>query len=253
MSAIFAVFYRDLRQRINNVGFMFWDVFAPVAYLLLFGTGFERAMGGGFNVNGLAVDYTSFLLPGVLSMTAFTIAMNTSWTFFMDKDSGIFYELLTYPITRRQFLIGKVSFNVLLSAFGALLTITVGVLLMGIKVQWWLLPATLGAVILTTAGWFFMFSVISIQMNRMDDFNTITSVSYILFMFLSSLFYPIDDLPTVFRVAAYFNPMTWQTDILRYCLLGIGQTSLILIETLAFSVFALICLAFAVRTMERAG
>ena len=59
----------------------------------------------------------------MIAMTAFSVAMNTAWGFFMDKDSGIFYELLTYPITRRQLLIGKGCFNVLLSVIGALLAI----------------------------------------------------------------------------------------------------------------------------------
>ena len=47
MNAIAAVFYRDYRQRITNAAFLFWDLFVPLAYLLLFGLGFERLLGGG--------------------------------------------------------------------------------------------------------------------------------------------------------------------------------------------------------------
>ena len=39
MRGILAVFYRDYRQRITNIGWLFWDLFVPVAYLVLFGTG----------------------------------------------------------------------------------------------------------------------------------------------------------------------------------------------------------------------
>ncbi|MGH8470438.1 MAG: ABC transporter permease [Gammaproteobacteria bacterium] len=93
---------------------MFWDLFVPLAYLMLFGLGFERMMAGSFVIGDQIPGYTAFLLPGVLAMVTFTVAMNTSWGFFMDKDSGIFYELLTYPITRPQFLVGKIGFSVLL-------------------------------------------------------------------------------------------------------------------------------------------
>ncbi len=143
MKAITAVFYRDYRQRMTNIGFVFWDLFVPLAYLLLFGLGFERMIGGGSSVIGDQIPVTlAFLLPGVLAMVTFTVAMNTSWGFFMDKDSGIFYELLTYPITRPQFLIGKIGFNVLLSVIGSLLAIVVGVVALDIGIRWDLLPLT---------------------------------------------------------------------------------------------------------------
>lgn len=253
MNGILAVFYRDYRQRITNIGFMFWDLIAPLAYLALFGTGFERAMPAGFLVDGQNVSYVAFLLPGVLAMTAFSVAMNTSWTFFMDKDSGIFYEVLTYPITRMQFLIGKICFNVLLSTTGAALTVALGVSIMGVPVQWAYLPLTLLAVMATTAGWFFMFSLFSIRMDRMDAFNTFTSVCYILLMFMSTLFYPIADMPAWFRAVAWINPMTWQVDLLRFCVLGLGNPLTILWESLAYLAFSLACLAGAVGALNRAA
>src|SRR5688572_18784937 len=163
MSGIAAVIYRDWRQRITNLGFVFWDLFVPAAYLMLFGTGFDYALARSFIVDGREIEYTSYLLPGVIAMTAFSVAMNTSWGFFMDKDSGIFYELLTYPITRREFLIGKVCFNVTISLLGALLTILLGILVMDVPVRWDLLPLTALVIVTTTAGWFFLLSIFAIR------------------------------------------------------------------------------------------
>ena len=45
MKGIAAVLYRDYRQRLTNVTFVFWDLLAPMAYLLLFGLGFDRTVG----------------------------------------------------------------------------------------------------------------------------------------------------------------------------------------------------------------
>ena len=253
MKAIAAVFYRDYRQRMTNVGFVFWDLLAPLAYLTLFGMGFERMIGSSFVIDGQAIGYTAFLLPGVLAMVTFTVAMNTSWGFFMDKDSGIFYELLTYPITRQQILIGKISFNVLLSVIGSLLVTALGVFAMDVVVRWDLLLLTAVLVIASTAGWFFLFSVFAIKLHRMDSFNTVTSAAYILLMFFSSMFYPLTDLPIWFRAAAYLNPLTWQVDLLRYSLLGAGMPATLLLEGIALFVFTVIGLAFAVRALNRAG
>jgi ABC-2 type transport system permease protein len=252
MSGIAAVFYRDYRQRMTNIGFVFWDLFVPLAYLLLFGLGFERMLGGSITTSGQNFGYIEFLLPGVLGMVTFSVAMNTSWGFFMDKDSGIFYELLTYPITRLQLLVGKISFNLLLAVIGSILAIILGVVGMNATIRLSLLPLTAAIVVVSTAGWFFLFSVFAIKLARMDSFNTLLSATYILLMFLSSMFYPLSDLPSWFRIPAYVNPMTWQVDLLRFSLLGVGAPIPLLLEGAAVLVFGLVCLALAVRALNRA-
>jgi ABC-2 type transport system permease protein len=253
MREIAAVIYRDWRQRITNIGFVFWDLFVPMAYLMLFGTGFERALVKSFIVDGQPLEYTAYLLPGVIAMTAFSVAMNTAWGFFMDKDSGIFFELLTYPITRRQFLIGKVCFNMLLSVLGAFLAIIVGAFVMHVRIRWDLLPLTLLIIVATTAGWFFLLSIFAIRLRRMDAFNTFTSAAYIFLMFLSTMFYPVTELPEWFHLAARINPMTWQVDLLRFSLLGSGVPTIMLIEGVAFAVFTVVSLAFAVHALDGAA
>jgi ABC-2 type transport system permease protein len=236
----------------TNIAFVFWDMFVPLAYLALFGMGFQRIVTPSFQAGGESIGYTAFLLPGVLGMITFTVAMNTSWGFFMDKDSGIFYELLTYPVTRPQILIGKIGFNILLSLTGAALTIALGALAMNVPIRWITMPATVAVVAVTTAGWFFLFSIFAIRLNRMDSFNTITSAAYILLMLVSSMFYPITDLPGWFRVVALMNPMTWQVDALRFTLFGIGEPARVLLEGAGFVVFTVVCLAFAARALNRA-
>ena len=253
MTGIGAVFYRDYRQRITNIGFVFWDLFVPLAYLVLFGMGFERMLGGSIALEGQAFTYTAFLVPGVLGMVTFSVAMNTSWGFFMDKDSGIFYELLTYPITRTQLLIGKISFNVLLAVVGSGLAMILGAVAMDAPIRWDLVPLTAAIVITATAGWFFLFSVFAIQLARMDAFNTVLSAAYILLMFFSSMFYPLTNLPGWFRFLAHVNPMTWQVDLLRFSLLGIAPSRMLMLEAIGLATFAIISLALAARALNRAA
>ncbi len=98
MTALGAVMYREGKIRATNVTFIFWDVFYPLAYLLVFGVGMTHAVGGAI----AGVDYNAFFLGGVLGMASFGIASNTAWSFFMDRDNGIFYEMLTYPLSRSR-------------------------------------------------------------------------------------------------------------------------------------------------------
>jgi ABC-2 type transport system permease protein len=70
-----------------------------------------------------------------------------------------------------------------------------------------------------------------VKESSVDAFNTVTSAAYIFLMFLSSMFYPLADLPQWFQWIARINPMTWQVDMLRFSLLGTGASSLVLMES----------------------
>lgn len=87
----------------------------------------------------------------------------------------------------------------------------------------------------------------------MDAFNTVTSAAYILLMFISTMFYPLTDMPAWFRWIAYFNPLTWQVDLLRCGLLGLGTTDVLVAQGVALVIFVVVCLALAVRALGRAS
>jgi len=248
MNALYAVLYREGKIRATNLLFIFWDVGYPLIYLMIFGVAMERAMG--FTVPGITVDYNAFFLAGVLGMASFAIASNTAWSFFMDRDNGIFYEMLTYPMSRGQYLFGKVLFNVGIALLQAVITVLLGALFLNIPLRVSGAPWLLAAIIVGTTGWFFFYAIFALIIRRNDAFNTVTSVFYFVFLFASSMFYPLDPLPWLMRVISYANPITWQVDILRYATIGLGDLSTIMLEALAFMIFSAICFGVAMRALQ---
>jgi ABC-2 type transport system permease protein len=249
MSALTAVVYREARIRATNVTFIFWDLFYPLCYMLVFGVGINAALGAPHLAGG--VDYNAFFLAGVLAMASFGIASNTSWSFFLDRDNGIFYEMLTYPLSRSQYLLGKVLFNVLIAVVQSALTLALGRWLFHIRIRWQLLPLLLLGVAVGTAGWFFFYAIFALRTRRNDVFNAVTSVFYFVFLFASSMFYPLEPLPVWFRRAALVNPITWQIDWLRYMSIGLGDARLVALEGMAFVAFAVAAFCGAVRCLEQ--
>lgn len=241
--------YREARLRATNATFIFWDVVYPLAYLLVFGVGMSSALGGNFG--GIGAGYNQFFLAGVLGMASFGIASNTAWSLFMDRDNGIFYEMLTYPLSRAAYLIGKVLFNGVIALVQALVTVTLAALLLDVEVRWVGLPLLVAAVAIGTAGWFFFYAIFALMIRRNDAFNTVTSVCYFVFLFASSMFYPVDPLPTVFRIAASANPITWQVDVLRYATIGLGSPGMIALQSLLFLGFSSVSFAVAMRALMR--
>jgi ABC-2 type transport system permease protein len=249
MSALGAIFYREGKIRATNLTFIFWDLFYPLGYLLVFGVGMTQAMG--MKPLGVNVDYNAFFLAGVLGMAGFGIASNTAWSFFMDRDNGIFYEMLTYPMRRAEYLLGKCLFNLLIAVGQAGTTVLLARVVLGVPVEVRLLPLLAGAVVVGTAGWFFFYAIFALMIRRNDIFNTVTSVFYFVFLFASSMFYPVDPLPSPIRELAYANPITWQVDVLRYATIGLGSPSRIALEAAAFAGFTALSFAAALWALRR--
>ena len=132
MNAIGAMLYREAKIRTTNLTFIFWDLFYPLCYMLVFGVGINSALGSPEALAG--VDYNAFFLGGVLAMASFGIAANTSWSFFLDRDNGIFFEMLTYPLGRGSYLLGKVAFNICVSMLQAIITLALAAKLSSLPV-----------------------------------------------------------------------------------------------------------------------
>lgn len=248
--ALGAVVVREAKIRATNALFIFWDVLYPLGYLLVFGLGINATLGFSNTLPG--VDYNAFFLAGVLGMASFGIASNTAWSFFLDRDNGIFYEMLTYPISRAQYLVGKVLCNTVVGLAQAAVTLALAAAWLHVPLRTGRLPLVVAATAIGTAGWFFFYAVFALYIRRNDAFNTVTSVFYFVFLFASSMFYPLDPLPRPFRLAALANPITWQIDVLRYATIGVGSGWWAAIEAAAFVVFAAVAFAAAMRALADA-
>lgn len=84
---------------------------------------------------------------------------------------------------------------------------------------------------------------------RNNVFNSVVSLFYFLFLFASSMFYPLAPLLGWFRTAAMVNPITWQVDFLRYSSIGLA-TEHLLAESLDYVLFTLVAFFFGVRTLQ---
>ncbi|HEV2385775.1 MAG TPA: ABC transporter permease [Candidatus Acidoferrales bacterium] len=247
MSALGAMLYRESKIRGTNLTYMVWDLMHPLANLLFFGAGMDRLVGMPLAVAGHS--YPVFFLPGVLGMACMVIASNTAWGFFMDRDNGIFYEQLTYPLSRGEFLVGKMTFNAAVVLAESAVTIAAGWWLFGLRVPAAGWAPLLAGIVASTAGWFFFFAVLALRIRRNDAFNAVTSTSFMLLP-ASSLFYPLAAVPGWLRHAALANPITWSIDFLRACTLGTGFTPMLAAEAAAFLAFGGAAFLLATRSLR---
>jgi ABC-2 type transport system permease protein len=250
MGPLPAMIVREAKIRSTNFTFLFFDLFYPLLYLLIFGVGINAALTPARSGDA---GYSAFFLAGVLALANFGIASSSSWSFFLDRDNGIFLEMLTYPMRRSEYLLGKLLFNVALAFVQAALTLGIGAGLLGLRLDAARLPLLAALVAIGVTGWFFVYSSIALRIRRNDVFNSVTNISYFVLMFASSVFYPLAPLPAWFRAAALANPLTWEADWLRYATLGTGAPQRLAWEAAAFAVFTAASFLFAVRSLREQG
>ena len=114
-------------------------------------------------------------------------------------------------------------------------------------------PLLAAAVVVGTAGWFFFYAIFALAIRRNDAFNTVTSIFYFVFLFASSMFYPLEPLPAVFRGVALANPITWHVDVMRYATIGLGHPPTIALEAAGFVVFTVVSFVAALYVLRREG
>ena len=248
MGPLRAMIVREAKIRSTNVTFLFFDLFYPLLYLLIFGVGINAALsparGGG---------YSGFFLAGVLALANFGIASSSSWSFFLDRDNGIFLEMLTYPMRRSEYLLGKLLFNIAIAFVQAALTLAMAAGFLGLRFDGRRLPLLAVLIAVGVTGWFFLYSAIALRIRRNDVFNSVTNISYFVLMFASSVFYPLGPLPPWLRTVALANPLTWEADWLRYATLGTGAPARLGWEAAGFALFAGASFFVAVRSLREQG
>ena len=242
--------YREAKIRATNVTFIFWDLFYPLGYLLVFGVGMNAAMGFTPRRHRRRLQR---VLPrrrarhGELRhrVEHRVVVLHGSRQRHLLRDAHLSDE-------PGAVLLGKVLFNVGIALVQALLTVVLsggsarraGACQRAAAAAWrrsWSAPS----------GWFFFYAMFALRIRRNDAFNTVTSVFYFVFLFASSMFYPLEPLPRAFRFAAAVNPITWHVDVMRYATIGVGTPGTIALEAVGFVMFTLVAFWVAVRALGR--
>jgi ABC-type multidrug transport system permease subunit len=70
-------------------------------------------------------------------------------------------------------------------------------------------------------------------------------------LFASSMFYPVEPLPSPLRELSLANPITWHVDVMRYATIGVGSPQQIVIEAVAFLAFTAASFGAALWALRR--
>ncbi|MFL9991719.1 ABC transporter permease [Paraburkholderia sediminicola] len=246
MSGFRTLFYKEI-LRFWKVAFQ--TVLAPVITALLYLTIFGHALRGHVQVYP-GVEYTSFLIPGLVMMSVLQNSFaNSSSSLIQSKITGNLVFVLLPPLSHYEMFGAYV-----LAAVARGLAVGFGVFIVTI----WFVPvsfsapfyiiafAIFGAAILGTLG-----LIAGIWAEKFDQLAAFQNFLIMPLTFLSGVFYSTHTLPPVWREVSRLNPFFYMIDGFRYGFFGMSDINPL--ESLAIVAGFFVVLALVAMRMLASG
>lgn len=268
------VYRRDLRRYLRFYDQLFISLLHPVLWIALFGFAmagtFSQVLGSAPVTPGVpGYDYLTFMIPGMIAVTVLFANLTGGFGILMDKNWGIFREIMASPMKRGDVVTGIALSAVTKSLIQTTIIIIVG-LLLGVS---FCAGQSVTGTILSLAGIVLFVSLfsgavlcisvfIAIKASSPEGYEGIVTVLSMPVFFASNALYPLSGLPPVIRDLAVFNPITHLINGLRYFSLGDRFSAIgfefvftggeILVSFVYLAGFALATFLLARHAIERA-
>ena len=238
MSAVSTLWNKHMTQLMVHKEEAIGILFQPILWVVLFGTGMKSVIGAA--MPGEDNFYISFMVPGIIALTAMSGAISGGLVLLQERILGTVKEYFVAPISRMSVLMANALSTVTKSLIQALIIIAVGAL-MGAQFSSNLL-GWLGGVLLI-GGFGLGFAGIGLAVasktNSPGGYHMLIFMLTLPLLFVSNSLYPLASLPTWMRVVAQGNPMSYVVDGLRQTIFQSSTTGIDFALWLCFLVVAL--------------
>lgn len=243
---------RELRPLARQPLYILFSLMQPMVWLLLFSQLFGRvAELPGFEGG----NYLSFMLPGVIAMTAIFGSTWLGTGFIQDMQRGVMNRFLVSPARRHALLLAKAAQNAVTLLVQVVIILGIG-FLMGARYSGGPLGmlAALAAIVLLATGFGMFSTALALLFGRQESLIATSNFLIMPMMFLSSALMAPTMAPDWIRTVAGFNPVEWTVATTRAGLGAAPDWGTILSGlggVLAFAVALSACATLAFRSYQK--
>ena len=227
----------------------FQTVAAPVITALLYLLIFSHVLGSHVEIYP-GVDYTVFLIPGLIMMSLLQNAFaNSSSSLIQSKVMGNIIFILITPISYLEFFLAFLAASIIRGVCVRFCIYLVSTLFIDLPLEhpWIILAfAFLGSAMLGAFG-----IIAGLWAEKFDQMAAFQNFVIMPLSFLSGVFYSIHSLPPFWQKVSHLNPFFYMIDGFRFGFFGVGDISPWL--SLSIVVFSLLVLSIITILMLRAG
>ena len=182
----------------------------PVIMLVMFGEGLGNSIA---QLPG-DIGYRQFIFPGMVAMIVLMNSVFSGVSIVTDRQFGFLREILVAPVSRTAICIGKISGGATVALVNGAVMFAIAPLLgidITIEVVAKLLPLiALVSFMLTGLG-----VALGSRLRSVESFQMLSQVAIFPAMFLSGIFFPINNVPAWMDVLVKINPVTYAVAPIR--------------------------------------
>ena len=187
----------------------------PLLMIVIFGEGFGRSV----DTFEEGINYRQFIYPGVVAMTVLTSSVFQGITIIWDREFGFLREMLVAPISRTAIGIGKLLGGASIAVVQASLLFLLAPIL-GVDLSPFVIVQLWGLMLILALAMSAVGIVIASKVRTVESFQMITQMTIMPAMFLSGIFFPVNNVPLFLEVLAKINPVTYAVAPIRHVALG---------------------------------
>ncbi|HIJ16886.1 MAG TPA: ABC transporter permease [Thermoplasmata archaeon] len=197
-------------------------------------------------------NYFEFVAPGIMAMVVMMSLMTgLPHAISYEKDMGTLDGMLAAPTSRWAIILGKVMAQSTMGLVQGFVILLLSVLLFGVTIQGSILLVVF-LIVLTVFSFVGLGILITSFADKEETATMVMMTLMFPMMFLSGVFFPIQQMPSFMQSVANFLPLTYAADALRKVMvLGAGIQS-IFTDVVVLAAFGSILLAIAVPMFKRA-
>jgi ABC-2 type transport system permease protein len=197
-------------------------------------------------------NYFQFVAPGIIAMVVMMALMTgLPHAISYEKDIGTLDGMLVAPINRLSIILGKVMAQTTRGIIQGFIILILSVLLFGVVIEGNIL-LVISLIILTVFSFVGLGILITSFTETEENATMIMMTLMFPMMFLSGVFFPLQQMPWYMQDIAHFLPLTYATTALRKVMVLGAGISAITTELTILVIFGLVLLLIAVPMFKKA-
>lgn len=209
---------RNMRHFIRQPQLLIFSTVQPIMFVLLFSFVFGGAIGGSLPAG---VNYKDFLLPGIFIQSTAFRATQTAVGLSEDMQRGVIDRFRSMPMARSAVLAGRTLADLVRNIFVVLLMVAVGYAI-GFRFSQGV-PAAIASIMVVAAFGFalsWIFAYVGLVAKGPEAAQSAGFVAIFPLVFASSIFVPVDTMPSWLQSIADVSPVTATANTARVLAIG---------------------------------
>lgn len=248
------IFWREIKIEFYNFYKFIIYFVNPILIFIFFATVFS--INNSFiPYQGKMVQYTIYLLPGILTLQIYLIFNKTFSSVRIDEVSNVVRSIAISKTNLFSYYIGKLLANILLTIVRLLILSIIAYSIFGILLPLDVISISLitSAIVMGSIIWYSVGFICGIFLLKEETRDFIFSIIAFPVTFASSIYFNLDQVPLVLKSIAILNPLTYNCNIIRNGFLdlnlGLVLPDLIILFIIAFTflLISIYSLKFLVR------